>query len=160
MDHYPTVHLKVLVPRWVNRYRNAMSALGPFGPSISDMMLGVANDEMGQEQTDVVQQMRRAKNRCCCQKSVRSSARALGRVKKKLVPKGLRGNAQSLPPCASMIERQMERPKPIPWDFVVKKGSRMRVDVKLGSISTSGILDRDSHARPFVEHRPDRRAVA
>ena len=65
-----------------------------------------------------------ANNRRRCQKSVRSSVRALGRVKKKLVPKGLRGNAQSLPQCASMIERQMERPKPIPWDFVVKKVRR------------------------------------
>ena len=53
------------------------------------------------------------------------SLSALGRVKKKVVPKGLRGNAQSLPPCASMIDRQMERPKPIPLDFVVKKGSKM-----------------------------------
>jgi hypothetical protein len=53
-------------------------------------------------------------------------ASALGKVKWKAVPKGFRGNAQSLPPCASMIDRQMERPKPIPWDFVVKKGSKMR----------------------------------
>jgi hypothetical protein len=51
---------------------------------------------------------------------------ALGRVKWKVVPKGLPGNAQSLPPCASMIDRQMERPKPIPWDFVVKKASNIR----------------------------------
>jgi hypothetical protein len=63
--------------------------------------------------------------KACCELR-QSSVSALGRVKKKLVPTGRRGNAQSLPPCASMIERQMERPRPIPWDFVVKNGSKMR----------------------------------
>jgi nitrogen fixation/metabolism regulation signal transduction histidine kinase len=29
-------------------------------------------------------------------------------------------------PCASMTDLQMERPKPIPWALVVKKGSKMR----------------------------------
>jgi hypothetical protein len=50
----------------------------------------------------------------------------LGRVRWKTAPTGLRGDAHSLPPNPSMIDRQMERPKPIPWDFVVKNGSKMR----------------------------------
>ena len=69
-----------------------------------------------------------ANNRRRCQNQSGLLSRRSEGLKKKLVPKGLRGNAQSLPPCSSMIERQMERPKPIPWDFVVKAIHYLYVD--------------------------------
>ena len=40
-------------------------------------------------------------------------------VKQKTVPRGSFGVAQSRPPCASTIERQMESPMPKPVGFVV-----------------------------------------
>jgi hypothetical protein len=44
----------------------------------------------------------------------------------KTVPCGLRGAAHRLPPCASTIDRQMDRPIPMPCDLVVKKASKIR----------------------------------
>jgi hypothetical protein len=36
------------------------------------------------------------------------------------------GVAHSLPSGAPMIERQIERPMPMPWDLVVKSGLKIR----------------------------------
>ena len=49
-----------------------------------------------------------------------------GSVKWTMVPQDLCDDAHSRPPCASTIDRQMERPRPIPSPFVVKKGSNIR----------------------------------
>ena len=51
---------------------------------------------------------------------------AMGTVKWKAVPCGVRADAHKRPPCASMIDRQIESPMPRPSDLVVKKGSKMR----------------------------------
>ncbi len=48
-------------------------------------------------------------------------------------PCGFPGAAQSCPPCASTIDRQMDRPIPIPCGLVVKNASKMRVR-SLGSM--------------------------
>ena len=36
------------------------------------------------------------------------------------------GDTVKLPPCASTIDLQITKPIPMPWGFVVKKGSKMR----------------------------------
>jgi hypothetical protein len=41
-----------------------------------------------------------------------------------------------------MIDRQIDNPKPIPWDFVVKNGSKMR-SMFFGSIPIPEFFDRD-----------------
>ena len=50
-----------------------------------------------------------------------------------LAPWGTFAVAHSRPPCASMIERQIESPMPIPPDLVVKKAlnSRSAFSVKI-----------------------------
>src|SRR5262249_5407289 len=52
-----------------------------------------------------------------------SFLRAGGSVNRNTAPCGELGEAQSRPPCASTMERQIDRPIPIPSVFVVKMGS-------------------------------------
>jgi hypothetical protein len=47
--------------------------------------------------------------------------RIRGRAKWKVAPRSALAVAQNLPPCASMIERLIESPMPMPPGFVVKK---------------------------------------
>ena len=49
---------------------------------------------------------------------------ASGRVKLNVVPASSFAVTQIRPPCASTIEREIERPMPIPDSFVVKNGSK------------------------------------
>src|SRR3954467_7044762 len=49
-----------------------------------------------------------------------------GSVNSNVAPKGTFGVTHSRPPWASMIERQIESPIPMPLDFVVKKASNSR----------------------------------
>lgn len=42
-----------------------------------------------------------------------------GRAKRKTAPRGELGMAHSLPPCASIIDRLMARPMPVPCGLVV-----------------------------------------
>src|SRR5262245_58253654 len=51
---------------------------------------------------------------------------AVGIVSRKSVPYGVAGVAQSFPPWASMMLRQIDSPMPMPVDLVVNKGSKMR----------------------------------
>src|SRR4029077_3178350 len=48
---------------------------------------------------------------------------AAGTVKRKTVPPPVLVSQCSLPPCASTIERQIERPRPMPLGLVETKGS-------------------------------------
>src|SRR5260370_10396592 len=47
-------------------------------------------------------------------------------VNRKIAPHGTPGDPQSCPPCAVMIDRQIDSPMPMPWGLVVKNGSKMR----------------------------------
>jgi hypothetical protein len=49
-----------------------------------------------------------------------------GIVNRNSVPCGVHGEAQSRPPCASIILRQIDSPMPMPADLVVNSGSKMR----------------------------------
>src|SRR5207245_7582049 len=48
-----------------------------------------------------------------------------GRLKRKIAPRGEFFIAHSFPPWASMIEREIASPMPIPSDFVMYNGSNM-----------------------------------
>ena len=50
----------------------------------------------------------------------RVSPRCRGRLNRKTAPRGSFAEAHSCPSCASMIERQIESPIPMPLDLVVK----------------------------------------
>jgi hypothetical protein len=47
------------------------------------------------------------------------SYRWIGSIMQKMAPRGLLGIAQSRPPCATTIERQIDSPIPNPSDLVV-----------------------------------------
>src|SRR5258708_35752939 len=47
------------------------------------------------------------------------SSRSRGTVNRKTAPRGSFAPAHICPPCASMIERQMAKPMPMPWTLVV-----------------------------------------
>src|SRR5260370_5411005 len=53
-----------------------------------------------------------------------ASPTAAGRVNWKTAPFGRFGDAQSRPPCASMIERQIDNPIPMPCGLVVKNAPK------------------------------------
>ena len=55
-----------------------------------------------------------------------SHAPSAGSINQKTAPCGLFGATHTRPSCASIIERQIDRPIPIPPDFVVKNGSNIR----------------------------------
>jgi len=44
---------------------------------------------------------------------------AVATVKQSIAPLGVRGDAHMRPPCALMIDRQIDSPIPIPWSLVV-----------------------------------------
>src|SRR5215210_9006194 len=48
------------------------------------------------------------------------------RTNRKIEPRGALGTTDNMPPWASMIDRQIERPIPIPPDFVVNRGLNTR----------------------------------
>src|SRR6202795_140375 len=49
-----------------------------------------------------------------------------GRLNRKTAPWGTFAVAHIRPPCASMIERQIDSPMPLPLDLVVKKALNSR----------------------------------
>src|SRR5215467_5536236 len=67
-----------------------------------------------------------------------------GNVKRKVVPKVAFGVAHSLPLCPSTMDRQIAKPIPIPFSFVVKKGSKAFSQsvrpTPLSSISTRAVV--------------------
>ena len=66
----------------------------------------------------------------------------VGKIKVNLAPPNLELlSARSWPPCASMIDREIRKPMPVPVSFVVKKLSK-RTGRMRGSIP--GPLDRKS----------------
>src|SRR5882762_3717937 len=56
----------------------------------------------------------------------RYAGTSMGTVKRNTVPCGEPGDTHKRPPCASMIERQIDNPKPRPSGFVVTNGSKIR----------------------------------
>src|SRR5262249_31548542 len=70
---------------------------------------------------------RRPRRSCGRQTLPCSRSPAAGRRNENTVPPPLFGSAQSRPPCASMIVRQIERPMPSPLTLVVTKGSNNRL---------------------------------
>src|SRR5204862_8287592 len=61
-----------------------------------------------------------------CRSTAEMSAAAGGKPIRKTDPRPMWDSTVRRPLCASMIDRQIDKPMPIPWAFVVKKGSKMR----------------------------------
>ncbi len=64
---------------------------------------------------------------------VPSDCSPIGSITQKTAPRGSFAVAQSRPPCASTIERQINNPMPEPFDLVVSKASKMRARFAGGS---------------------------
>ena len=64
---------------------------------------------------------------------VPSDCSSIGSITQKTAPRGSFAVAQSRPPCASTIERQINNPMPEPFDLVVSKASKMRAKFAGGS---------------------------
>jgi len=67
-------------------------------------------------------------------------------VNRKTAPHGTPGDAQSCPPCAVMIDRQIDSPMPMPWGLVVKKGSKMQMCIDGGDMTATLKLERFSRS--------------
>ena len=82
------------------------------------------------------------------------------------MPNDCRGAAQSRPPWASTIERQIDRPSPIPSPFVVKNGSKiwssfsdsipLPVSATVTVISESSVLEINCQKSLAIIHRAHR----
>ena len=75
--------------------------------------------------------------------------RRLRNVKRKTVPPPRRSSTQILPPCASTMVRQIERPSPMPLRLVVTKGwNRLRATSGARPAPVSADAHLDQLARP------------
>ena len=61
-----------------------------------------------------------------------AASSAIGNVKRNAAPPPLLFSAQSRPPCASTIVREIGRPMPIPFGLVVKNGSKTCASLSAG----------------------------
>ena len=73
----------------------------------------------------------------------------MGRLKWKVAPQSALFVAQSFPRCAAMMVRQTERPRPIPFAFVVKKGSKICSIFSSGMPSPRSVTDTITPLLPF-----------